>query len=56
LTEMSDATLDHRAGFLLSRIDGSTTVEELLDLAPIPRLDALRLLAQCLADGTIRFA
>lgn len=35
--------LDHRAGFLLSLVDGSSTIEELLDISGMPRLDALRI-------------
>jgi hypothetical protein len=37
-------SLDHRAGFVLSLIDGSSTVEELLDISGMNRLDALRIL------------
>ncbi len=37
-------SLDHRAGFLLSLIDGQSTIEELLDISGMPRLDALRIL------------
>jgi hypothetical protein len=37
-------SLDHRAGFLLSLVDGSSTIEELLDISGMPRLDALRIL------------
>lgn len=37
-------SLDHRAGFLLSLVDGTSTVEELLDISGMVRLDALRIL------------
>lgn len=37
-------SLDHRAGFLLSLVDGTSTIEELLDISGMPRLDALRIL------------
>ncbi len=37
-------SLDHRAGFVLSLIDGSSTVEELLDISGMNRLDALRII------------
>jgi hypothetical protein len=37
-------SLDHRAGFLLSLVDGHSTIEELLDISGMPRLDALRIL------------
>ncbi len=37
-------SLDHRAGFLLSLVDGVTSVEEILDVSGMTRLDALRIL------------
>lgn len=46
-------TLDHRAGFLLSCIDGSSTVEEILDVAGMPKLDVLRVLCDLLQAGVI---
>jgi len=41
-------SLDHRAGFLLAMIDGGSTVDELLDVSGMPRLDALRILCDLL--------
>lgn len=46
--------LDHRSGFLLSRIDGYSTIEELLDVCGMPRLEALKTLADLLERGAIR--
>jgi hypothetical protein len=46
--------LDHRSGFLLSRIDGVSTVEEVLDVCGMPRLEALKTLADLLERGAIR--
>jgi hypothetical protein len=46
--------LDHRAGFFLSRVDGSTTVDELLDLSGMPRLEALATLVELLDMGAVR--
>lgn len=40
--------LDHRAGFLLSRVDGTSTVEEIIDTSGMPRLEALRTLCDLL--------
>ena len=37
-------SLDHRAGFVLSCVDGQSTLEEILDVAGMPVLDALRIL------------
>jgi hypothetical protein len=37
-------SLDHKSGFLLSLIDGSSSIEELLDISGMPKLDALRIL------------
>jgi hypothetical protein len=36
---------DHRAAFLMSRMDGMVTVGDLLDIAGMPRFEALRLMA-----------
>lgn len=43
--ELRWLNLDHRAGFLLSLVDGASTIEELLDISGMPRLDALKILA-----------
>lgn len=37
-------SLDHRSGFLLSLVDGNSSVEELLDISGMAKLDALRIL------------
>jgi hypothetical protein len=37
-------SLDHRAGFLLSLVDGTSSIDELLDVSTMPRLEALRIL------------
>jgi hypothetical protein len=49
-------SLDHRAGFLLSLVDGSSTIEELLDISGMPRLDALRILFGLLDQRVIALA
>jgi hypothetical protein len=46
-------SLDHRAGFLLSLVDGICTIEQLLDLSSMPRLDALRILHTLLEQRVI---
>lgn len=43
--ELRWLNLDHRAGFLLSLVDGASSIEELLDISGMPRLDALKILA-----------
>ncbi len=42
--ELRWLTLDHRSGFLLSCIDGTSTIEEILDVSGMPPLDTLRIL------------
>ncbi len=37
-------SLDHRAGFLLSLVDGVSSIEEILDVSGMTRLDALRIM------------
>lgn len=46
--------LDHRAGFLLSRVDGTSTIEELIDTSGMPRLEALRTLSELLDQRAIQ--
>ena len=43
--ELAAHGLDHRAAFLMSRMDGMLSVGELLDIAGMPRFDTLRLMA-----------
>ena len=45
--------LDHRAGFLLSRIDGTLTYSDLLDVSGMDRFETFRVLAQLLEQGVI---
>jgi hypothetical protein len=54
MRELATTGIDHRTAFLLSRIDGSLSYEELLDVAGMPRLEAYRHLAKLLLDGIIR--
>ncbi len=45
-TQLRWLSMDHRAGFVLSLIDGSSTLETILDVCGMPRLDALRILQE----------
>jgi hypothetical protein len=47
--------LDHRAGFVLSHIDGSCSLEQILDVSGMPTLDALRILFELLQQRVISF-
>jgi hypothetical protein len=46
-------SLDHRSGFLLSLVDGSSTIDEVLDLSGMNRLDALRIVYTLLEQRVI---
>lgn len=46
-------TLDHRAGFLLSCIDGSCSIDEVLDVAMMPPLEAVRTLYELVLEGVV---
>ena len=52
--ELGAAPINPRAAFLLSRIDGSLSVDEILDVAGMPRLEAYRHLCQLLLHGIIK--
>ena len=45
--------LDHRAGFVLSQIDGTVSFDDLIALSGMPRLDTLRILADLLSKNVI---
>lgn len=46
-------SLDHRAGFLLSMIDGISSIDDLLDVSGMQRVDALRILCELLEQKVI---
>jgi hypothetical protein len=46
--------LDHRAGFLLSLVDGHSSFEEVLDVSGMPPVEALRLLLELLQQNVIK--
>lgn len=56
LGTLESSRIDARTAFLLSQVDGHTTLEDLVDLAPMPRADALRIVAAALVGGLIAFA
>lgn len=45
--------LNHRAGFILSQIDGSVTYEDLIALSGMDRLDTVRILAELVQQEVI---
>jgi hypothetical protein len=51
--ELKRFELDNVSGFLLSLIDGATSVENILDLAGLPRLLALRHLRNLVERGIV---
>lgn len=53
LHDVLDEPLDSRAAFLLSRVDGTITFEELLDVSGMPRLEAGRYLCQLVMRGLL---
>ena len=51
--ELRDLHLDRYAGFLLSLMDGVTTVEMLLDVCAMPTEEALRVLDELVRSGVV---
>jgi hypothetical protein len=51
--ELQWLSLDHRAGFLLSCVDGRSSIEEILDVSGMPALDAMRILYTLLQQRII---
>ncbi len=55
-SKVADLKLDHRAGFVVSLIDGLTPVELLADLSPMPAHETFEILFGLLRDGIITLA
>jgi hypothetical protein len=45
--------LDHWAGFVLSLIDGATSIEQVIDASAMPEIEALRVLSDLREQGLI---
>ncbi len=54
--EVQWLALDHRAGFLLSLVDGQSTVDEILDISGMTRLDALKIIFDLAERQVVRLA
>jgi len=54
LHELQNARISPRAAFLLSRVDGTLTIDELLDVSGMPRIEAFRHLCQLYLRGILR--
>jgi hypothetical protein len=54
LHELASAPIGPRAAFLLSRIDGMLSIDEVLDVSGMPRLEAYRHLCQLFLHGILR--
>ena len=48
-------SIDHRAGFVLSLVDGVSSLEMILDVSGMPSLDALRILSELAQQRIISF-
>src|SRR5262245_61876219 len=54
--ECFDQSLDHRAGFILSLLDGCSNVETVLDVAGLPEQETLEVLCDLCARGIVTLA
>jgi hypothetical protein len=45
--------LDHWSGFLLSLVDGATSISDLIDVSSLPEVEALRVLCELRERGLI---
>ncbi len=48
-------SIDHRAGFVLSHVDGVSSIEQILDVSGMPVLDTLRILYELTQQRVINF-
>jgi hypothetical protein len=50
---MQDLELDQRSGFVCSFIDGASSIEDIIDVSGVPKLEVLRILDDLVAQGGI---
>jgi hypothetical protein len=55
LEQLRWLSIDHRAGFVLSHVDGVSTLEQILDVSGMPLLDTLRILYELVQHRVISF-
>jgi hypothetical protein len=53
--ELKRLPLDHRAGYLLSRMDGSIDLETLVEVASLSRREVLRMVRDLVDLGVVAF-
>jgi hypothetical protein len=53
MNELRTLPLDHRAGFIVSFVDGTYSIEMILDVCAMRRQDALEILGELAARGVI---
>lgn len=53
---LTGLAIDHRTGFLLSCVDGVSTIEEIIDVSAMPKLEAVRILYELVQEGVIEMA
>jgi hypothetical protein len=54
--DITSLGFDHRAGFLMSQIDGMMSLEDILELASMPRFESLQLLVEFLEKDVIKLS
>jgi hypothetical protein len=53
--EIAALPLDNRAAFVIALVDGNSTVDEILDVVPIPPREALSILRQLVSLHIVQF-
>jgi len=53
--ELTLLPLDHREGFIVSRVDGRSTIDTILDVCAMPADEALEILESLVERGIIAF-
>lgn len=46
--------MHHKAGFILSQVDGQLTYEDILEISGMPRFDTMRILSELVGQGIIK--
>jgi hypothetical protein len=52
--ELLQMPLDHKAGHILSLVDGRCTIEMIADMSPLPRDEAIAIVAELVVRGVLQ--
>ncbi len=54
--KLASVALDHKTGFVLTRVDGTSTIAQIVDSSGLPRVEVLKVLDDLFARGALKIS